>query len=134
MLESFPYTAIVLCLALAVYIWVTIRVGGARSQHKISAPTMTGPPEFERVIRVQMNTLEQIAIFVPSLVLFAAAWGDMAAAILGVLWPVGRLIYAVKYYAGVNRALGFGLGFISSILLLLGGLVGAVMAAMNASM
>lgn len=130
MLESYPYTAIVLSLALFVYVWVTLRVGRARAQHKIQAPVMTGPPEFERVLRVQLNTLEQLAVFVPALALFAAAWGDSAAAVLGIFWPIGRVIYAVRYYAGVNRSLGFGLSFIPTVVLLVGGLVGAVMAAL----
>lgn len=131
MIESHPYTAIVLCLGLIVYVWVMLRVGRARSQFKINAPTMTGPVEFERVLRVHGNTLEQLVIFAPALVLFAAAWGDSAAAIVGVFWPVGRVIYALRYYAGVNRSLGFGLGFIATMILLIGGLVGAVMAALQ---
>jgi glutathione S-transferase len=108
-----------------------LRVGRARSQFKISAPTMTGPVEFERVLRVHGNTLEQLVIFAPALVLFAAAWGDSAAAIVGVFWPIGRVIYALRYYAGVNRSLGFGLGFIPTMILLVGGLAGAIMAALQ---
>jgi glutathione S-transferase len=131
MIESFPYTAIVLCLGLIVYIWTLFRVGNARGKFKINAPTMTGPVEFERVLRVQGNTLEQLVIFAPSLVLFAAAWGDSPAAVVGVFWPIGRVIYAVRYYAGVNRSLGFGLGFIPTMILLFGGLAGAVMAALE---
>ncbi|MGE4064599.1 MAG: MAPEG family protein [Rhodospirillaceae bacterium] len=133
MIGSYPYTAIVLCLGLFVYFWVTMRVGSARGKFKISAPTMTGPVEFERVLRVQGNTLEQLAIFVPALVLFAAAWGDSPAAAIGVFWPIGRVIYAFRYYAGVNRSLGFGLSFIPTAILLVGGFVGAVMAALNSA-
>ena len=127
MIENYPYTAIVLCLGLIVYVWVTLRVGRARAKFKISAPVMTGPVEFERVLRVQGNTLEQLAVFAPSLVLFAAAWGDSPAALLGILWPVGRVIYALRYYAGVNRSLGFGLGFIASSIMVAGALLKALM-------
>jgi len=95
---------------------------------------MTGPVEFERVLRVHGNTLEQLVIFVPALALFAAAWGDSPAAVLGILWPIGRVIYAVRYYAGVNRSLGFGLAFISTVVMLIGALVAAIMAAMNGGM
>ncbi len=90
MLESYPYTAIVLCLGLIVYIWVTLRVGKVRAQFNIDAPTMTGPAEFERALRVQGNTAEQLVMFVPALMLFAAAWGDSPAAIVGVFWPIAR--------------------------------------------
>jgi glutathione S-transferase len=133
MLESHPYTAIVLCLGLIVYVWVTLRVGTARGRFKINAPTMTGPVEFERALRVHGNTLEQLALFVPSLMLFAAAWGDSPAAAVGIFWPVARVIYAVQYAAGSKRGLGFGLGFIASCILLAGGLIGAVMAALPRS-
>ena len=127
MIEIYPYTTIVLCLGLFVYFWVIMRVGRARGQLKINAPTMTGPVEFERVLRVQGNTLEQLVIFAPSLVLFAAAWGDSPAAALGIFWPIGRVIYAIRYAAGLNRSLGFGLGFIPTAILLLGGFIGAIM-------
>jgi glutathione S-transferase len=74
-----------------------------------------------------MNTLEQLVVFVPAVVLFAGAWGDMAAAIIGVFWPIGRVLYAVTYYkAAEKRGPGFGISFLSSIILLLGGLAGAV--------
>jgi len=131
MIANYPYTSIVLCLGLLVYSWVTLRVGGARGKYKVAAPAMTGPVEFERAVRVQANTLEQLALFAPSLVLFAAAWGDSPAALIGLLWPVGRVIYAVRYAAGANRSLGFGMGFIATVILLSGGLIGAIMAAMN---
>ncbi len=129
MVESYPFTAIVLALSLIVYIWVTLRVGRTRAQYKVAAPATDGPVEFQRVFRVQMNTLEQLAVFMPSLALFAASWGDSPAAALGIVWPISRILYARSYYAGTNRSLGFGLSFILTVLLLLGGLVGAIMAA-----
>jgi glutathione S-transferase len=128
MLDTFPLTAIVTALGLLVYVWVTLKVGGARAKYGVKAPNIDGPPEFQRVFRVQQNTLEQVALFVPALWLFAAAWGDMAAAIIGIFWPVGRILYAVTYYqAAEKRSAGFGLTFLPSAILLLGGLVGAVM-------
>ncbi len=98
-----------------------------RARFKIPAPAMDGPVEFQRVLRVHGNTLEQLVIFVPALVLFAAAWGDSPAALLGLLWPIGRVIYAARYAAGANRSLGFGIAFIPTMILLVGALVGAIM-------
>ena len=44
---------------------------------------------------------------------------------------MGRVIYAVRYYAGVNRSLGFGLAFIPTMIMLVGALAAAVMTVMN---
>ncbi|MSO99053.1 MAG: MAPEG family protein [Rhodospirillaceae bacterium] len=128
MLDAFPYSAIVTALALLVYVWVTLKVGGARAKFGVKAPSIDGPPDFQRVFRVQQNTVEQIVLFLPALWLFAAAWGDMWAGIIGIFWPVGRILYAVTYYeAAEKRSAGFGLTFLPSVILLLGGLAGAVM-------
>jgi glutathione S-transferase len=128
MLATYPLTAIVVILSLLVYIWVAMRVGKARAKYGVHAPVVDGPVEFQRVFRVHMNTLEQLVIFLPALAIFAAAWGDQGAAIVGIFWPVGRILYAVKYYeAAEKRGPGFGISFLSAVVLLLGGLVGAVM-------
>jgi len=128
MLDLFPYTVIVTSLALLVYIWVTLKVGGARAKFGVKAPSIDGPPDFQRVYRVHQNTVEQIALFIPALWMFAAAWGDTTAALIGIFWPIGRILYAVTYYqAAEKRSAGFGLTFLPSVILLLGGLAGAVM-------
>jgi glutathione S-transferase len=128
MLSSFPYTAIVSIAALLVYLWVSLKVGGARAKYKVPAPATDGPPEFVRTFRVQMNTLEQVVLFLPALWLFAAAFGDLLAAAIGAFWPVGRVLYAAGYYAAAEkRGAGFGIAFLSSAVLLIGALGGAVM-------
>lgn len=128
MLEAYPLTAIVLSLSLFVYIWTAMRVGKARAKYEVHAPAVDGPVEFQRVFRVHMNTLEQMVIFLPALLLFAAAWSDLATAIVAVFWPIGRVLYALRYYqAAEKRGPGFGISFLSAIILLLGGLAGAVM-------
>ena len=128
MLDQFPLTAIVTTLALLVYVWVSLKVGGARGKFGVKAPSVDGPPDFLRVFRVQQNTLEQLALFVPALWIFASFHGDMVAAIIGLFWPIGRILYALSYYAAAEkRFAGFGLTFLPSIILVLGGLYGAVM-------
>ena len=130
MLETYPFTAIVLGLALIVYAFVTLKVVAARVRFGVKAPATSGPPAFERRFRVHENTLEQIVLFVPSLLLFAASWGDAAAAIVGLAWPAGRIYYAVVYVnAPEARYTGWVVAFASSVILLLGGVIGAVAAA-----
>jgi len=124
MLASYPLTALVTIVALLVYVWVSLKVGGARAKHGVKAPATDGPDEFMRVFRVQQNTVEQIVLFIPALWMFATAWGDLWAAAVGVFWPIGRLIYAFSYYqAAEKRGAGFGLTFLPSVILLLGALV-----------
>ena len=129
MVAAFPFTSIVLVLGLIVYLWMSFKVGGARGKYNVQAPATDGPPEFLRIYRAHMNTLEQLVVFVPGLVLFASAWGDMIAAIIGVFWPIGRVLYAQAYYqAAEKHGPGFGISFLSSAILLVGGLIGAIMA------
>ena len=128
MLDNYPFTALVALLALLVYTWVTMKVGGARGKHNVQAPATDGPADFQRVFRVHMNTLEQMVTFIPAMVIFAMAWGDVPTAIVAAFWPVGRILYAVGYYkASEKRGPGFGISFLSTAVLLIGGLVGVVM-------
>ncbi len=128
MIATYPLSSIVMVAALFTYIAFAMKVGRARAKYNVSAPLTDGPVEFLRVFRVHINTLEQIVIFIPALVIFASAWGDLAAAIVGVFWPLGRLLYARAYYAEAGkRGPGFGISFLSSVVLLVGGLIGAVM-------
>lgn len=124
MLNNFAYTALVTVLSLLVYVGLMFKVGGARAKYKVPAPATDGPPEFQRVFRVHMNTLEQLVLFLPSLWLFAVSWGDPIAAGIGMFWPIGRVLYARGYYAAAEkRSAGFGISFLATVVLLLGGLV-----------
>lgn len=126
-MQPHSWVAIVTLVALLVYIWMGVRVGGARKKSGIHAPAMTGDPELERHIRVQANTLEWLPIFLPALWLFAIYWNDMVAAILGVVWIVGRVIYALGYAASPDkRELGFMIQMAAAAILLFGALGRAI--------
>lgn len=74
-----------------------INVGRARGLYGIKAPTVTGHELFERAYRVQMNTLENTALMLPALWLYAGFIGDRGAAIMGAVWLIARVWYAVAY-------------------------------------
>jgi uncharacterized membrane protein YecN with MAPEG domain len=119
--------AIVIALALLEYAWIGLRVGQARTQYGVQAPATTGHEVFERWFRVQQNTVEQLVLFLPSLWLFATYVGPRLAAVLGLVFIVGRFLYAQGYVADpAKRSQGFITGFVATALLLLGGLLGAV--------
>jgi len=125
MLAAYPLSSLVVVIALFVYIWLALKVGKARAKYNVHAPVVDGPEEFLRIYRVHINTLEQVVIFIPALVMFAAAWGDLPAAAVAVFWPVGRVLYAFGYFKSADkRGPGFGISFLSSVILLLGGLAG----------
>ena len=86
-------------------------------------PAISGNPDFERVFRVQMNTLEWLPIFLPSLWLFAIYVSDAIAAVLGLVWIAGRILYMIGYAeAAQKRSRGFGIQAGATGALLLGSL------------
>ena len=117
------YTALVTCLTILAYFFIIFRVGKARETFGIKAPATTGNPDFERVFRVQMNTLEWMVVFLPSLWLFAIYISDPIAAVLGLVWIVGRMLYLTGYSQAANkRELGFAIQGGATALLWLGAL------------
>ena len=124
----FHFTALVTCLAVLFYFLTSVRVAQARGTYGVKAPTITGHPEFERIFRVQMNTLEWMPIFLPALWLFAAYVGDISAAVIGLLWIAGRALYLTGYSeAADKRHRGFGIQALAAGVLWVGALVGIVM-------
>lgn len=114
----FHLTALVTCLAIMMYFYFSFQVGKARSTYGIKAPATIGNPDFERVFRVQMNTLEWMPIFLPALWLFASYISDAIAAALGVVWMVGRILYMTGYAEAANkRGLGFVVQSVAAIIL-----------------
>jgi len=118
---------IVISLALLQFVYFAMRVGAARGKYQVAAPAVSGHEIFERYFRVQMNTLEQLVVFVPASFLFGANISPRWAAAIGVIYLVGRFIYLRDYVAEPKkRSLGFGLSFLPTLVLLLGGLGGAI--------
>jgi glutathione S-transferase len=119
----FHYTALVTCVAILFYFFTTIQVSKARMAFGIKAPAISGNPDFERVFRVQMNTLEWMPIFLPSLWLFAIYIGDAIAAAVGLVWIAGRILYMTGYsQAAAKRGRGFGIQAGAAIILWAGSL------------
>jgi glutathione S-transferase len=119
----YHFTALVTCLALSFYFFTSFQVARARAAFGIKAPAISGNPDFERVFRVQMNTLEWLPIFLPSLWLFAIYISDPIAAALGVVWIGGRILYMIGYsQAAGKRGRGFGIQAAAAIALWVGAL------------
>jgi len=116
-------------LIIVFYLVTIVRVGMMRGKHGVKAPACTGHPEFERAYRVQMNTLEQMAVVLPLLwVANLFPWVPVIVApLLAVLWVGTRVIYMQTYMTDPDkRGLGAGSGMLCALLLLvlaIGGIV-----------
>ncbi len=120
-LEHAPATLLVTLLTLILYFHFSFNVGRARMKYGIAAPATTGAAEFERVFRVQQNTLEQLIVFLPLIWLAAFTLNDAYAAFVGFLFPLGRWLYARDYVRDPQkRGKGFLLGFLSVAFLFFG--------------
>lgn len=125
--QSHALVAIVTLASLLVYVWMILRIPGARRRTGIDAPAMTGHPELERHLRIQANTVEWLVIYLPSLWLFAIYWNDLFAAAMGVVWMIGRVVYALGYAADPKkREVGFAIQALATAILLFGALGRAI--------
>lgn len=121
------YLTIVTLLALIEFLAFGMLVAQARGKYGIKAPATSGHPEFERRFRVHQNTQEQLLIFLPSLWLFGQLLSPLWGAVLGLVFVIGRIVYAVGYYADPEkRTAGFLIGGLASFALMLGALYAAV--------
>ena len=123
----FHFTALVTCLSIALYFFTSLRVSKERAAFGIKPPAISGDPGFERVFRVQMNTLEWMPIFLPSVWLFAIYVSDPIAALIGLVWIVGRILYMTGYsQAPEKRRRGFGIQATAAVVLWAGALFGII--------
>ena len=119
---------LLILLALVQYMYFTARVGSARVKFGVEAPRTTGNDNFERIFRVQQNTLEQLVVFIPGMLLFANFVSPLWALIPGGFYLIGRQIYARHYVADAKkRGPGATISILANIALLLGAIVGLVL-------
>jgi len=127
------FTALVMLLAVILYFWIGFRVGQARVRFGVKAPATTGNPDFERAFRIQMNTLEWMPIFLPAIWLAAIYVSDIGAALIGVVWIAGRVLYMRGYAeAAEKRETGFFVQATAAGLLWLAALIGVVASMLHA--
>jgi glutathione S-transferase len=119
----YNYTALVTMLAMLCYFTTSARVARARIKYGVKLPAISGNEDFERTFRVQMNTLEWLPIFLSSQWMFAIYISDVAAASIGAVWIVGRIIYMIGYTRSVpGRSPGFFVQALATAVLLFGSL------------
>ncbi len=91
----------------------SVLVARARGRYGVHAPAVTGHEVFERYYRVQMNTIELLMLFLPSLWIAARCSDGLWITIAGLVYLVGRIVYLFGYVSDPKKR---GLGYLLSIL------------------
>jgi glutathione S-transferase len=121
------YVALVTLLLIIEYMAFTGMAGGARAKGDVKAPAMIGDQTFERAVRVQLNTLEQLVITLPAMWICASYFRADVAALLGATFFVGRLFYRNAYMKDPStRLVGMLIGFLANIVLVLSSAYGVI--------
>ena len=119
------FAAIITLFSLLLFLTTIFAVGIARRKYKIPAPATTGNGEFERIFRVQMNTLENLVLFLPALWLFNIYMSPLWAGIIGLVWLLGRIYYAISYTRSASaRSPGYAISLLAFSILAIGAAVG----------
>ena len=119
------YTALVILVALLQFIYFTGRVGFLRGKYSVNAPKTVGNDDWEGLYRVQQNTMEQLVIFIPSMVTFNLYVSEQWVLLPGITFIVGRQVYSHLYIKDpASRGPGMILSFFSNIALVVGSLIG----------
>ncbi len=121
------HATLIVLLALLQYIFFTGRVGQARGKYNVSAPACDGDEAFNRVFRIQQNTMEQLIIFIPATYAFAYYLSELWMLIPGLAFIIGRFLFSAGYLKDPkSRGPGMFITFASNMVLVLGALFGLV--------
>lgn len=121
-MKLYLYTSCITLLTVLLMFGLTFNVGRARAKYQVKAPAVSGHELFERAYRIQLNTIENVLMFLPALWLYAIFLGDKGAGDSGVIWLIARVWFAIAYQLNPAKR---GLGFIISILVIAGLWAGA---------
>ena len=122
---------LIIILALIQLAAFVVIVGKARVRFGVKAPAIYGNVDFERYYRVQMNTIELIILFIPSIFLASIYWSPYLMAALGCIYLIGRILYFFAYTQGKNRVVAFLMSFTPIIIFMVAGLFGTIRALLS---
>ena len=123
---------LVTILALFQFLLFGALVGRARVKYKVQAPATTGNEMFERYYRVQMNTLELLAAFLPALWIATTYWDPRWMAAVGAVYLLGRMLYLRAYTTEPrSRGLAYMLSLLPVMVLMAAGLAGVMLSTMR---
>jgi glutathione S-transferase len=121
-MNQYIYASFITLITVLLMMGLLFNVGRARGKYKVQAPATSGNEMFERAYRIQLNTIENVLLFLPALWLYAIFIGDKGAGDSGVIWLIARVWYAISYQLNPAKR---GLGFLISLLVIAGLWTGA---------
>jgi glutathione S-transferase len=122
------YVYLVILLALLQFLYFTMRTGLNRGKFDVQAPKTVGHETWERIYRVQQNTLEQLIMFIPGMLMFGHFVSSKWVLIPGILYLVGRQLFSYEYVKNPpERTPGVALSLLSNVALLVGSLIGLLL-------
>jgi uncharacterized membrane protein YecN with MAPEG domain len=122
------YTALIILLALLQFLLFGVRVGIARGKYGIKAPATLGDETWERMYRVQQNTMEQLVVFIPAVIAFSVYVSNRWVLLPGLLFLVGRQLYSYEYIKNPDsRVPGMAISLLCNAALVIGALIGLLL-------
>ncbi len=121
------HATLIVLLALLQYVWFTARVGASRGKYNVNAPACDGDESWNRLFRVQQNTMEQLIVFVPATYAFAFYMSELWVLVPGLAFMIGRFLYSAEYLKDPKtRTPGMAITLLANVVLVLGALFGLV--------
>ena len=121
------HATLIVLLALLQYVWFTARVGLARGKYKIDAPACDGDETWNRLFRIQQNTMEQLIVFIPAVYAFSYYMSELWMMVPGLAFIIGRFLYSAEYQKDPKtRTPGMAITLLANVVLVLGALFGLV--------
>ncbi len=116
---------LIVLLALLQFLYFTTRVGLSRGKYSINAPACEGDEIWNRIFRVQQNTMEQLIMLIPASYAFAHYLSPVWVLAPGVVFIAGRFLYSAQYLKDPKtRGPGMMLTMLANAVLILGALFG----------
>ncbi|XP_077182746.1 leukotriene C4 synthase isoform X1 [Paroedura picta] len=105
MLHQIAWLAAVTILGVLEQAYFVMQVIYARRRCKVSPPGISGPPEFERIFRAQVNCTEYFPIFLSLLWVAGIFFHQASAAFCGLIYLYARYQYFSGYACAANGRL-----------------------------
>ena len=119
------HATLIVLLALLQYVLFTGRVGLARGKYNVNAPACDCDESWNRLFRVQQNTMEQLIVFIPATYAFAFYLSGLWVLLPGMAYLVGRFLYSAEYLKDPKtRTPGMSITLLANVVLVLGALFG----------